>query len=331
MNTEKYIKYYRILSRAYFHLPLLVLFFSNLGYKFKEIIFLILVYSLTSFIFLIFKNKITNFTNLKKKVYASELFKIIGLLCFIFLNNNIIFLIIGQILLSLSYSLQIGVDTLMINQKYQGKIRMHVQASTNSYMFLSLLISAIIGGIVYSINIVFPFILSLLGALLIIWITIRNRDQYSVKIEAKKESSDLSKNYLPIIYYGLSRGIVLTLFIAVIPFLLLEKNISPIIFVLILSMYTLAGFVSSKYYLKINKTYLFKVTISLLLILFGIIFIALNSLISIAIGLIFFGIGVGLVRPLAMEKIRSPSHFNTMETMYFIVNIIILVIILLKK
>lgn len=57
MSTKTYIKFYRILSRAYFHLPLLVLFLSNLGYEFKKVIFLMLTYSLTSFIFLVYKKK----------------------------------------------------------------------------------------------------------------------------------------------------------------------------------------------------------------------------------------------------------------------------------
>ena len=82
--------------------------------------------------------------NLKdsNKLVVSEIFKIIGLLLLLYQNQYLI-LVVAQILLGLSYSMMTGVDTAIIKRNITNE--KYVQNKSNSYMFLSLLISGIIG------------------------------------------------------------------------------------------------------------------------------------------------------------------------------------------
>lgn len=327
MRVDAYIKYYRILSRAYFHLPLLVYFLDELGYSFKQIIVLILTYSVTSLIFLLLKNKVY-FNNPKKQLYLSEVSKLIGLLCFIFMSRNIYFLIFGQIGLSISYSLAIGVDTKIINDNFSLNKRNDLQRNTNALMFPSLLLSGIIGAIGYVVSPVVPFVLTFICSLFIILITYKTSLIIEDKLINKEPINSLKVSSIHL-YYAFSRGVVLTLFVAVIPYMLLLKNVSVVTFVVILSSYTLCGYLSSKYYVKLPYKFNQKLMLSIGFIVFGCIALWINSLLSILLCLILFGLGAGLVRPITMERINDQYGIRLLEILYFLINIIILGILLI--
>lgn len=327
MSVKNFIRFYRILTRAYFHLPLLVFFLYELGYSFSQVISLILVYSVTSVIYLIIKQKIT-FKNIKVQLYYAEIFKIVGLLCFILFNSQIIILAIGQICLSLNYSIGIGLDTRIINENFNGETANEVQRNTNSLMFPSLLISGIIGAFSYIIDPTLPFLLTLICSFGIIF-AILNTQINDCPTKTKKDPASNKSYTMLTLYYGITRGIVLTLFVALIPYLLLSHSVSIIEFVLILSSYTFCGFLSSKYYRKIKLTFNNKLIASIMLVFIGCIAVFINTVISIEIGLILFGFGGGLVRPITLEKISTPNAIKNLELAYFFINIVILIIMII--
>lgn len=334
MNSKNYIYSYRILSRAYFHLPILILFFNKLNYSISQILILILTYSVTSFIYLLIKDKFDPFKTISSQVYVSELMKIIGLSLMIFCikYENIL---LAQICLSLSYSLGVGIDNTIINCEFTGMVKHNIQAKSNSYMFISLLFSGIIGGFVFSINYLYPFILSLISSVIIIFISFKftqlsliptmSSDYEISNIDHHRQSNNMIINY-----YALTRGIILTLFISVVPILLMGHAIKPLYFVLILSTYTLSGFISSRYYNYCNLQYFYKILLSVIIVIFATISILFNHVSTIWFGLLLFGIGGGMVRPITMEKISSSKEIKTMELRYFSINIFILCIIIIK-
>lgn len=327
MNVKNFIKYYRILTRAYFHLPLLVFFLYELGYSFSQVISLILVYSVTSVMYLIIKQKIT-FKNIKIQLYYAEIFKVVGLLCFILFNSHIIMLAIGQICLSLNYSIGIGLDTRIINENFNGETANEIQRNTNSLMFPSLLISGIIGAFSYMVAPTLPFLLTLICSLGII-LLILNTQINDSPTETKIVSHSTESYTMLTLYYGITRGIILTLFVALIPYALLSHSVSVIEFVSILSSYTFCGFLSSKYYRKIMLTFNNKLIVSIILVFIGCVAVLINTVISIEIGLILFGFGGGLVRPITLEKVSAPNAIKNLELTYFFINIVILVMMII--
>ena len=72
--------------------------------------------------------------------------------------SRYLILVVAQILLGLSYSMMTGVDTAIIKRNITNE--KYVQNKSNSYMFLSLLISGIIGSYLYGINIKWPIIMT---------------------------------------------------------------------------------------------------------------------------------------------------------------------------
>ena len=98
--------------------------------------------------------------NPKQLLIVSESLKIIGLLCLSFLSNHSL-IIISQLILGISYSIGAGEDTKIINSSLEDNAT-NFQNMSNSFMFLSLLVSGIIGGYIYNFDNVLPFLLTIM-------------------------------------------------------------------------------------------------------------------------------------------------------------------------
>lgn len=82
LNKKISLSLYRIFSRAYFHLPFLVIYLFNLGFNLITIEIIMAVYGLAVFIYtkLPAKIKPSVLFSCKQILLLSELFKFIGLL-----------------------------------------------------------------------------------------------------------------------------------------------------------------------------------------------------------------------------------------------------------
>ncbi|HAZ5370785.1 hypothetical protein LCD22_16065, partial [Staphylococcus aureus] len=131
---------YRILSRAYFYLPFLLIYFLAQNYSIMQLEILMATYGVAAFLFGLYKEKIFRIYQIKDayKLIVSEVFKIIGLILLLYPSHFYI-LLVAQLLLGLSYSIMAGVDTSII--KMNIKNHKLIQNKSNGYMFLSLLIS----------------------------------------------------------------------------------------------------------------------------------------------------------------------------------------------
>ncbi len=137
---------------------------------------------------------------------------------------------------------------------------------------------------------------------------------------------------LDIIYtYSFFRGIILTFFSGFLPYhLFVDLNIPIYAFILILTSYTLVGNLSSKYILNFINSKKTLLIIKILLILSIIMFFSTN-LIIIVIGTLLLGFTSGTIRPICYNQLNHLNSnisiaSNIMESLYSIINIIILLI-----
>mgnify|MGYP002655741150 CR=1 FL=1 len=299
---------YRIFSRAYFYLPFLLIYFLIQGYSIIQLEILMASYGIAAFLFSLYKEKCFKICNLKdsNKLVVSEIFKIIGLLLLLYQNQYLI-LVVAQILLGLSYSMMAGVDTAIIKRNITNE--KYVQNKSNSYMFLSLLISGIIGSYLYGINIKWPIIMtgifSILTIIIIRCTLVENRELNLIGETKGKIKKFLPEEKFWILHYSFLRALILGFFIGFIPINIYnDLKLNNLQFISVLTCYTVMGFVSSRYLTKyLNYKFVSEITISM----------------------IFLGISSGLTRPQTINKLSSSSNLRVMlnyaETLYFIFNI----------
>lgn len=335
--SEKQIKtgliLYRILSRAYFHLPFLTIYFYSLHYDIRMISFLMAVYGGTIYLYscLPEKIKITYHFNSRKTLLISEVMKALGLLLLL-VGNHILFLVCGQVLSGLGFVVASGSDSKIIytNLKEAG-----FQEKSNSYMFLSCLIAGLIGSVLFNKNIRLPFLFSNITTILtmIVCITLLPDDSMTSKTVPYKKKLSIEEK--KVVYtYAFTRGIALSFFTGFLPFYLKTGlNLPSYSCIFLLSSYSIAGNLSSNILSKMRKKGMqSKKQIVWLngFLIVSMLFFFLPNLYSAVIGCLFLGIVAGIARPLCMIKIKNSKNFDyvvgKMEQTYAVINIFILII-----
>lgn len=208
-NVKIPISLYRIFSRAYFHLPFMVIYLYKIGFNLITIELIMAVYGVAVFLYTKFpaKAKPSFYMPCKYVLFFSEVLKCIGLLLVV-LSQNVIGICIAQIFLGFGYGVAAGYDTQIINYHIDdgGKF----QARSNSFMFVSLLVAGLMGSVLFDRNICFPFIASAIADLItsIVCITLPNKPGKINKINKKETRKELSYQEKSLIcMYCLTRGI----------------------------------------------------------------------------------------------------------------------------
>lgn len=332
-QTKIGIILYRIGSRAYFYLPFFTIYLHYLGYRIFEISCIMAVYGLASFLYSLLpsSDRVVNRTSYRKALLFSELLKLVGLL-FLFIGTNAFVLAIGQFLLGISFAIPEGSDSKII---YSYIKKSGFQEKTNGYMFLSLLLSGLIGSILFQINPRFPFLFSIAAALLTMLHCIvflpenRDKKQDNISYDEIKNFRELPIEVKKVIAsYAVGRGLSLAFFTGFLPYYFgIELKLPAYIFILLLSGNLSAngiGRLKDKDKVKFGFI-LFHSSILAVPILF-----LFKNIAAIIIGTILLGTAVGISRPICFVQIKEMEQFTflvgKMEKMYAVVNFFTLII-----
>lgn len=327
------IALYRIFSRAYFHLPFMVIFLYKLNFSLITIEIIMAVYGLAVFTYtkLPANVKPTSYLPSKYNLLVSECIKFIGMILII-TTQNFTGICFSQILLGLGYGIAAGGDTRIINYHIDdgGKF----QAKSNSLMFAALLIAGLIGSVLFSIDIRLPFLASGLADVItcIVCFILPNEPGKLEISTINKPNRKLSMQEKSLVcVYCLTRGIILTYFTGFLPYhLFIDLQIPVYGFILILTSYTFLGNISSNFIAgKLKSDYAVKIMNICLLL--SIILYFFDNLVLIIIATILLGLTSGATRPICMTGLRNINSnivhvSNIMESIYSVINIVLLVL-----
>ena len=336
MQLNKRIKtclsLYRIFSRAYFHLPFLVIYLYELGFDLITIEIIMAIYGLAVFVYtkLPINMKPSTFLSCRYTLLLSEVLKCVGLLLII-ITQNFAGICFSQLLLGLGYGISAGGDTRMINHHIDdgGKF----QAQSNSLMFASLLIAGLAGSVLFNIDIRLPFAASALADVVtgIICVMLPKEPGKNEVPKQQREKVKLTyREKNTICVYCLTRGIILTFFTGFLPYhLFIDINIPIYGFIAILTSYTFLGNISSNFIAtKIKHTYAVKV-MNICLFLSILMYFS-EHLIMIIPATVLLGLTSGATRPICLNELRNigsdmPVILNLMESIYSVINLLLLI------
>lgn len=323
MKIKLGISLYRIFSRAYFYLPFLLIYLYQKGYSIITIEYLMACYGIGAFLTNKFVKTKLIIVQSKILLIVSECLKIIGLIA-LMIGSNTFYIICAQMILGISYAIGAGEDTILINE-YINDDPSDFQNKSNSYMFLSLLISGIIGGNLYNISNVLPMLLTNIAAVLSIVCVIflvPNNQKKRLKVEGTKViRHNLSfKEKSLIIHYAMIRGIILSMFTGFLPYYLFkDMGISTQKFIFILAAYTLMGMIASK------KLSTLPIQSSFIALVISLLLLSSKSIVLIVLGMIFLGLSSGLTRPQTINNLKTlggdlSQTLGLAELIYSIIN-----------
>lgn len=343
---------YRIFSRLYFHVPVLFVYFYQLGLSVVQIELLLAIYGIVLILAPKAVIRLKNRYRQKTIIVIGELIKAGGLLCFI-LSDKLVILILAQILSGLGYSFTAGSDSNLLRKifgtykgdKYEYK---QIEAKSNSYMYISFLTAGVLGSMIFSVNNSFVFLASAISNLLSMAAIMLMREPVDVgQGSAARQENDKEEEAKEIQtgeagfwkkYYALSRAVTLASFTGFLPYyFFLGVNINLFYFSAVLSLFNLFAFLSSRLVIKLGEKFGYKVlaigTSSILVFAFFIFSISDNVLICIA-NTSLLGLASGGVRPITLTNINKSSIgqglrikiLSSMEQLYGFWNASLLVV-----
>lgn len=319
VNNVRAITAYRIFSRMYFYLPIIFPFFYVSGHGVETIELLLALYGIAVTFFIGLSKKITSFIGHKNALILGELFKITGLLLFILCAQKTSVLCLAQITMGIGYSLIVGNDTVILQQSFGENATAEyqiAQAKTNSYMFIALLLSGLVGAFLFAHSPILVMWLSIGAAILSVASILT---MHYIKQDRVMPHSVIS---LPVMkealrYYFIIRGLVLAVFVGVLPyFFFLLMHTTMVWFGVILSSFTLCGFLSSKYLThRFKKISITTLSIgSIIVIAFAFLCLLFGNMYIGAVTTILLGLLSGCVRPVTVANIDG-KRFNVEKTL----------------
>lgn len=342
---------YRIISRLYFHLPILFVFFYLNQIDIISIEILLAAYGITISVTSQWSGPLVRRMPHKWVIALGEVLKAVGLLMMIYFRQ-FESLLAAQIIGGLGYSLAQGTDSSLLRSMHGDDeidaYRRH-ESNTAAWIFAAVLVAGTLGSILFRFDQAYPFyaaaVAALLAGLFIILIAEDPKAHQSVttgQVSNTAGTVRLSLNGTQkywMSYYMLVRAFALASFVGFLPYLFfLILKIDMYFFGLVLSLFNLAAYISARYAVRVMAV------VGARTMTLSVVFLALVTLVLFAtlsehtwaglVAISALGLATGGIRPVTMSNLnRLPmasaertAMLSMMERGYGILNAVILLV-----
>ncbi|MDQ1744969.1 MAG: hypothetical protein QOE23_3308 [Pseudonocardiales bacterium] len=308
---------YRLVSRGYFHLSVLFIFLLHAGHSVLSVAVVLASYGLAMAALTPVTPKLVARLGPGRALMSGELGKAAGLLLLAFGADHLGLAVLAQVINALGFALAISADAGVLNQIAEPARVRELQASTQSLMFLALLVSGVAGGALYEVAPRWPIVAGAIAALAAAGIAGVLARSTRAPAAGRGSAPRAVKRVAPeevrwITYYVMTRGYMLGTFIGLMPFLIFSKlGASVFTLTLYLAAYTLAAFVTARYAHQILEragVVRFAAVTAVVLLLALVIFAESSSTAVVVLALVLLGAASGCVRPATMAQLTAASQ-----------------------
>lgn len=351
MKNSSMVRFYlyRVISRLYFYLPVLVIIFLKSNLALFQTGILLAVYGLTIVLFQISSGIIADRWGRKNSIGLGELLKALGLFL-LWIGDSVGLYALGQVFCGLGYVLASGADSAFLYASLSDlgradEYRKH-EARSASFMFVSVFVAGVIGGLATNYSLKLSLLLTIPTTLLAAVVAFSFREpryqsesinQAGLTTLFQYISGEHPNLILYMLLYATIRAFILASFVGFIPVLLfLEVEVSLIYFGLILGSFSLVSFMTARNAGRIVGKLGVEKTVA---VVFIDIFVALAILVfwrnpgGVFVPAII-GFSAGLIRPWAIGNINEmcqepsirASLISSAEFLYGVINIFLLML-----
>lgn len=329
---------YRIVSRLYFHLPVLFVFFILQDFSIFGAELLLGVFGLAVTLSFPLGTRLRTRLRLKWIIATGELLKLAGL-ALIIATGEIWIAAAGQLLNGIGFSLTQSTDPALLGKvAARPEDNAKAQANTQSYMFLSVLVAGVVGAFIFDADRDAVFLASMGAALLaaLIVMLVQEPRPEPTPAAASSQRTAPSIDIAPeeerwMRYYVLLRATTLAVFVGFLPYLFFGKlELSVQWFGAVLGIFSVAAFFGARYagivMKRSGQRRMMQLTIAMNLA--SLVLFAFEPPLGVAlIAMLLLGLSAGGVRPLTMSGLgaRRGQLAGLMERRFGILNAAILV------
>ncbi|MWC26881.1 MFS transporter [Paenibacillus sp. MMS18-CY102] len=248
---------YRIISRFYLYLPIVVIYLLHYDYSYLTIGFILASYGFAVMASKPIAGWFGRRFSRKASLVAGEWLKCLGILGLGLCHDSLTMLIISQAAIGFGFSFTQGPDSILLGQwteKYNEQANYRkIEAVSQSYIFLAVLVAGIVGSLFAEIDLSLPILLTVpfnFAASLFVMGMQENKSTTNGggKATAATTASGSIWRFFPVIsFYAINRAVIMTFFVLVFPLLLfVNAHISVGLFGIILSLFSITAFLCGK-------------------------------------------------------------------------------------
>lgn len=328
---------YRVLSRAYFHLPILwVWFVEDHRVRVWVAAILLATYSATLIFGAPIARRLQHYLPPARSMLVGEIVKAAGLLGLVLSGGNVPGVIAAQLVGGIGYSLAQGPDSVLLRSLYNDdettEYSSH-ESRSMSLVFVSVLAAGVAGGFLYGWVPASPFIASICTSVLAVGAAmIMGRlaaasgmlDRASAAAPGPAAGAAAGNGDQPrrgrqailtagdwqwMLYYAMVRGLALAAFVALLPMVFfVDLKVHVSVFGVVLGSFSLFAYLSGRYGTRAVKGLpdpLIPLLSAVALAGAFSLFAAAHIFIVALAGMALLGTVNGVVRPLAMSRLQS--------------------------
>lgn len=334
---------YRLVSRMYFHLPILFIYLYKNDLSLTWIAVALGVYAVVVMTASDVGSVASRRWGERNVLVLAELVKAASLVV-LALSPTPGGAIVGELIAGLGFCLSAGTDSVLMKKVYGADFD-RLQARTQGYMFLSLLGAGAIGGVLFSWHLKAPFYVGIAPALVsavLVGMVRLPKQAPAAAPAAQAAPSEVSDSTRPVWqwmgFYALERGVLLGMFVGLMPYYLFtELELGVGWFGVVLGCFTLAGFLSARYANRIGRLLpgrSFIVCAAAVSAVGIALFSAFDNLAASLVCLVLLGAATGIIRPITLKNVfaaelRQPTVrrvLTRMEQAFGAVNALVVVI-----
>lgn len=337
MSRDLRILYaYRIVSRLYFHLPVLFVFFVLQGFSVFEAELLLGAFGLAVTLSFPLGARLRRGLRLKWIVALGELAKLAGL-GLVVVSGDPWLAAVGQAVNGVGFGLTQGTDPALLGKVAPDpEANARAQANTQSWMFLAVLVAGVAGAFAFDADREAVFLASMGSALVAAVLVVLVREDAPAPTSAAAAAAapaltPSAQEEWWMRYYVLLRAVTLAVFVGFLPYLFFERlELSLQWFGTVLGVFSVAAFVGARYAVLAMRTLgegrMMQVTVALNV--GALVLLATEPPIGVAlVGMLLLGLSAGGVRPLTMSGLgeRRGQLAGVMERRFGLLNAGVLV------
>ncbi|MES2937152.1 MAG: hypothetical protein V4864_05700 [Pseudomonadota bacterium] len=254
---------YRVVSRLYFHLPVLFLLFWSLRTEYSTVTLLLAVYSASSTLAADIAPRLGRMMASTRMVILGEGMKSFGLALLVIGTLpgavSLPMLLTGQVIGGTGFALALAADGGLLRIVAPGadaRTLGVIQGRTQSMMFIATLVAGFIGGVLFDHEMHWAFYAGISASMasMVVILFIAEPPQQAAPAPAPgappaaPAALHLSRNQTTWVgFYAITRAFALAPFIGLLPLHFALQNVDPYLFGVVLGLFTLGGFIVALY------------------------------------------------------------------------------------
>ncbi|HET8658736.1 MAG TPA: hypothetical protein VFM55_07030 [Micromonosporaceae bacterium] len=305
---------YGVVSRLYFHLPVLFVFLLLRDYGILAVEVLLAVYGVSLTLASWAGQSLPATLSQRAVIAFGEALKAVGLVLIV-VSTSYWAAFAGQILAGVGFGLTAGRETALLRAVAPPDRATVLQGNLQSYIFLSTLVGGVLGAVLFTWAQSLPFLASIASILVAAAIVAAVREPARTSAPAGAASASASTGEpgrrsgrgIWVSYYVVSRALAMALFVGFLPYLFFVQMELPVAwFGVVLGLYSVTAFLSARYVSRAGQVIgnLTAAVLSALLILVAVLLFAQGSRAAGLIGIAVLGLGAGGIRPLGLAGLR---------------------------